>query len=126
MRDSRFLKTLNRDCLKDKKTPNTIRNEQQKLKSRVAAKNRRKNESENIESLTRLVPCIPENPPDKSTTIRLSTSYIALMKVLNGSRCRNMIGRYNPPPPLHDWFWNVSRELHVAIKYWRKTMPQLN
>ncbi|XP_028393058.1 neuronal PAS domain-containing protein 1-like [Dendronephthya gigantea] len=80
------------DAVKDKKTPNTIRNEQQKLKSRVAAKNRRKNESENIEQLTRLVPCIPENPPDKSTTIRLSTSYIALMKVLNGSRSRNMIG----------------------------------
>ena len=84
--------SVNRDTAKDRKTTNSIRNEQQKAKSRVAAKNRRKNENENIEQLTRLVPWIPDSPPDKSTIIRLSTSYIGLMRVLNGSRDGHMIG----------------------------------
>ena len=88
------LNYINSEGAKEKRPLNSTRNEQQKAKSRVAAKTRRKNENENIEQLTRLVPWIPDNPPDKSTIIRLSTSYIGLMKVLKGSRSAHMIGTF--------------------------------
>lgn len=88
----RHFEFSNRDTTKDKKTINSLRNEQQKAKSRVAAQTRRKNENESIDILKLIVPWIPENPPDKSTIIRLSTSYIGLLKVLNESNNGRMIG----------------------------------
>ncbi|XP_046859949.1 uncharacterized protein LOC124453225 isoform X2 [Xenia sp. Carnegie-2017] len=84
--------TINNNDAYKKGVAINARSETQKLKSRMAAKTRRKNENENIEKLSRMVLSIPDNPPDKSSIIRLSTSYIGLRKVLDGSRYTQMIG----------------------------------
>ena len=72
---------------------NINRDDMQKLKSRVAAKARRKNENDQFEELVQLNPWIRSNPPDKSTVIRLTTSFIGLMKILDSSSNVKQIGK---------------------------------